>query len=144
LRRGRPLLEPATLLLNDPMGMHTAEIRSGRGDWVLVLPRVEPVVRCDARGGPGDAALDGPDGLVGTGLDTMPIDLEIDGLRPYREGTPASRIHWATVARTGEMVEHRLVAGADSSPLVLLDRSQPANQDALDSAVRATASICFH
>jgi uncharacterized protein (DUF58 family) len=144
LRRGRRRLEPVTLLLNDPMGLHTAEIRSGRGDGVLVLPRIEPVVRGDARGGPGDAALDGVDGLVGAGLDTTAIDLEIDGLRPYRQGTPASRIHWATVARTGEMVEHRLVAGADSSPLVILDRSDPADQDSLDAAVRAAASICFH
>ncbi len=101
-------------------------------------------LRCEARGGPGDAALDGSDGLVGTGLDTRAIDFEIDGLRPYRNGSPASRIHWATVARTGEMVEHRLVAGADSSPLVVLDRCNPADQDSLDSAVRAAASICVH
>ena len=85
-----------------------------------------------------------PRGPVGTGLDTRTIDFEIDGLRPYRNGSPASRIHWATVARTGEMVEHRLVAGADSSPLVVLDRFNPADQDALDSAVRAAASICVH
>ncbi len=129
LRRGRRRLEPATLLLSDPMSLHTAEIRSDPGEGVLVLPRIEPVVRCDARGGPGDAALDGPRGPVGTGLDTRTIDFEIDGLRPYRNGSPASRIHWATVARTGEMVEHRLVAGADSSPLVVLDRFNPADQD---------------
>jgi uncharacterized protein (DUF58 family) len=141
-RRGRLRLEPATLLLSDPMSLHTAEIRSDPGEGVLVLPRTEPIVRCDARGGPGDAALDGPRGPVGTGLDTRTIDFEIDGLRPYRNGSPASRIHWATVARTGEMVEHRLVAGADSSPLVVLDRFNPADQDSLDSAVRAAASIC--
>ena len=98
------------------------------------------------RGGadPATRRLDGPDGPVGAGLDTRTIDFEIDGLRPYRNGSPASRIHWATVARTGEMVEHRLVAGADSSPLVVLDRFNPADQDALDSAVRAAASICVH
>jgi uncharacterized protein (DUF58 family) len=143
-RRGRQRLEPATLLLSDPMGLRTDEIRSEHGEEVLVLPRIEPVIRCEARGGPGDAALDGSDGLVGTGLDTRAIDFEIDGLRPYRNGSPASRIHWATVARTGEMVEHRLVAGADSSPLVVLDRFNPADQDSLDSAVRAAASICVH
>jgi uncharacterized protein (DUF58 family) len=143
-RRGRRRIEPVTLLLNDPMRLHTAEIRSGHGNQVLVLPRIEPVVRCDGRGGPGDAAPDGPDGLVGAGLDTRTIDFEIDGLRPYRHGSPASRIHWATVARTGEMVEHRLVAGANSSPLVVLDRFNPADQDSLDAAVRATASICVH
>jgi uncharacterized protein (DUF58 family) len=143
-RRGRRRVEPVTLRLNDPMRLHTAEVRSGQGDQVLVLPRIDPVVRRDGRGGPGDAALDGSDGLVGAGLDTRAIDFEIDGLRPYRHGTPASRIHWATVARTGEMLEHRLVAGANSSPLVVLDRFNPADQDSLDAAVRATASICVH
>jgi uncharacterized protein (DUF58 family) len=143
-RRGRRRLEPATLLLSDPMWLHTAQIRSDHGEGFLVLPRIEPVVRCDGGGGPGDAALHGPDGPVGTGLDTRTVDLEIDGLRPYRNGSPASRIHWATVARTGEMVEHRVVGGADSSPLVVLDRFNPADQDSLDSAVRAAASICVH
>ena len=143
-RRGRRRVEPVTLLLNDPMNLHAASIRSGDGNQVLVLPRIDPVVRCDGRGGPGDAALDGPDGLVGAGLDTRAIDFEIDGLRPYRHGSSASRIHWATVARTGEMVEHRLAAGANSTPLVVLDRSNPADQDSLDTAVRATASICAH
>jgi uncharacterized protein (DUF58 family) len=144
MRRGRRRLEPAVLALNDPAGFHTAEIRSGHGEEILVLPRIEPVVRCDSRGGPGDGTLAGQDGLVGSGLDTVAIDLEIDGLRPYRQGSPASRIHWATVARTGQMVEHRLVAGSDSAPLVVLDRSNPADQDSLDAAVRATASICVH
>jgi uncharacterized protein (DUF58 family) len=144
MRRGRRRLEPAALVLGDPMGLHTAEIRSGHGEPVLVLPRIEPVVRCDRGGGSGDGAVDGEDGPVGPGPDTVAIDLEIDGLRPYRHGSPASRIHWATVARTGEMVEYRLVAGADSAPLVVLDRSNPAGQDSLDSAVRAAASLCVH
>jgi hypothetical protein len=38
---------------------------------------------------------------------------------------------------------HRLVAGADSSPLVVLDRCNPADQDSLDSAVRAAALSAF-
>jgi uncharacterized protein (DUF58 family) len=144
LRRGRRRLEPATLMLSDPMRLHTAEIRSGHAEGVLVLPRIEPVVRCDRGSGPGDGALDGLDGHHGAGLGTRAIDFEIDGLRPYRHGSSASRIHWPTVARTGEMVEHRVVAGADSSPLVVLDRSDPADRDSLDSAVRAMASICVH
>ncbi len=144
LRRGRRRLEPATLMLSDPIGLHTSEIRSGHGEGVLVLPRIEPVVSCEHRGGPGDGTLEGPDGHLGAGLGTRAIDFEIDGLRPYRHGSSASRIHWPTVARTGEMVEHRVVAGADSSPLVVLDRSDPVDADGLDAAVRATASICVH
>ena len=109
-------------------GCTRPRFEASTAERVLVLPRIEPVVRCEARGGPGDGALDGSDGLVGAGLDTRAIDFEIDGLRPYRKGSPASRIHWPTVARSGEMVEHRLVAGADASPLVVLDRCNPADQ----------------
>ena len=144
LRRGRRRVEPSTLLLSDPAGLCTAEVRGEHDDEVLVLPRIEPVVSGDGHGGTRQGVLDGPQGAVGAGLDTRPIDFEIDGLRPYRHGSPASRIHWPTVARTGDVVEHRLVAGADISPLVVLDSSDPAGDEALDSAVRAAASLCVH
>ena len=143
-RRGRRRIEPPTVVLSDPIGLHTAQVSGGRGQGVMVLPRIEPVLRCRQGGGPADGTLTGPDGHLGSGLGTRAIDFEIDGLRPYRQGSSASRIHWPTVARTGEMVEHRVVAGGDSSPLVVLDRSHPVDEDALDAAVRATASICHH
>jgi uncharacterized protein (DUF58 family) len=144
LRRGRRRVEPATVLLNDPISLHTARVSGGQGQGVLVLPRIEPVVKHSRRGGPGDGTLAGPEGHLGAGLGTRAIDFEIDGLRPYRHGSSASRIHWPTVARTGEMVEHRVVAGGDTSPLVVLDRSNPMTDEALDAAVRAAASICIH
>jgi uncharacterized protein (DUF58 family) len=71
-------------------------------------------------------------------------ELELHSLRPYRIGSPASRIHWPTVARTGTMVERRLVAEADARPLVVLDPRNPPSEDALDAAVRATASLAVH
>jgi hypothetical protein len=144
-RRGRWQLEPATLELADPLRLHTAELRGAPLGTVLVLPRIEPVVVREGPGGRrGDGLLDGLEGLGAGGLDTRPIDFELDGLRPYRQGSPASRIHWPTVARTREVLEHRLVAGADASPLVILDASRPSDGDALDRAVRATASLCVH
>jgi uncharacterized protein (DUF58 family) len=144
-RRGRWHLEPATLQLTDPLRLHAAELRGGPAGSVLVLPRIEPVVvRRGSAGGRGVGLLDGLDGLGAAGLDTRPIDFELDGLRPYREGSPASRIHWPTVARSREMLEHRLVAGANASPLVVLDSSRPSSLEALDRAVRAAASLCVH
>src|SRR5919108_6073263 len=117
LRRGRQVVAPVTLRLADPLGLRTTELRGGDADHVLVLPRIEPVVvRRPAGAGKGESLLDGFDGLGAAGLDTKPIGFEMDGLRPYRQGSPASRIHWPTVARSREMVEHRLVSGASATP----------------------------
>jgi uncharacterized protein (DUF58 family) len=71
-------------------------------------------------------------------------ELELDSLRPYRPGAPASRIHWPTSARTGEMMERHLISDADSRPLVILDPRGAANEMDLDAAVRAAASLVVH
>ena len=142
--RGRRRLEPARLIVRDPLGMRTRVVESEPGGELLVLPRIEPLVVA-GRGTSGSSVLAGLDPGAGAGrLDARAIELEVDGLRAHREGSPASRIHWPTVARTGELVERRLVAGADSAPLVVLDASAPASGDALDVAVRAATSLCWH
>ena len=66
-------------------------------------------------------------------------ETEIDGLRPYREGSPASRIHWPAFARGAGLMERKLISEADSRPLVVLDPRAPASPEALDAAVRAAA-----
>ena len=71
-------------------------------------------------------------------------EIEIDGLRQHREGTPASRIHWPALARGAGLMERQLISEADSRPLVVLDPRAPASQDALDAAVRAAASLLLH
>jgi uncharacterized protein (DUF58 family) len=145
-RRGRRRLEPATLRVGDPLGLRSAEVRSSGEVEVLVLPRIEPVVAVDGGGtGAEEERPHGSErGMGGAGLDTGAVDFEIDGLRPYREGSPASRIHWPTVSRTGELLEHKLVTGGQASPLVVLDATDPADEGSLDDAVRAAASLCFH
>ena len=67
---------------------------------------------------------------------------EVDGLRPHREGSPASRIHWPAVARTGEMLERHLVAGGEPRPLVVLDPRGGSLPNARERAMRAAASLC--
>ena len=140
-RRGRRVLEPGRLVIRDPLADVRARGGRAQGEGeVLVLPRIEPVT---APGGGGAGAGDRGRASArrpasrARRLDASTAELEIDGLRPYREGSPASRIHWPTVARRGEMVERRLVAELDSAPLVVLDCSAPASEEALDAAVRA-------
>lgn len=143
-RRGKRVLAPARLSVRDPLRLYARELSGAGGEEVLVLPRVEPVTAPGGDGaGAGDRGGQGAEpGLVGRRIDAATAELEIDGLRPYREGAPASRIHWLSVARRGEMLERRLVAELDSAPLIVLDASAPASEEALDKAVRAAASIC--
>ena len=137
-RRGRRWLEPTRLRIADPLGLAAREIRSDPAE-LLVLPRVEaPTGMGDRHSGGAGAQTDG------SALAVQGAELELDSLRPYREGAPASRIHWPTVARSGVMMERRLVADSDSRPLVVLDTRRPASEEALDAAVRAAASLTVH
>jgi uncharacterized protein (DUF58 family) len=137
-RRGRQWIDPPRAVLRDPLRL-AERVVSGRGrDEILVLPRVEPIL----------AAADG-DGAQGT-VTRRPrpgiapaAEVDIDGLRPHRDGAPASRIHWPAFARTGVLLERRLRPEGDTRPLVVLDPRGP-DEDAIDMAVRAAASLCVH
>jgi uncharacterized protein (DUF58 family) len=145
-RRGRRWIEPPSFTIHDPLRLVTRTVRDrGPDAELLVLPRIEPVTAPDGSGGGGAGSLgDGQSAaaaLRGAAAGSA-AELDLDGLRPYRTGTPASRIHWPAVARSGEMLERRLTAESDSAPLVVLDASQPPSEEALDAAVRAAASLC--
>jgi uncharacterized protein (DUF58 family) len=145
-RRGRVTLEPSRLTVHDPLQICTRQTLAADRSELLVLPRIDPVTVVAGGGGAASAG-----GLNGLGAGTRPAGqwhddasdgVDLDGLRPYREGAPASRIHWATLARHGEMMERRFVAESAAAPLVVLDATAPASPTALDAAVRAAASLC--
>lgn len=145
-RRGRHRLDSTRLALRDPLGLWRIELTTPPAGELLVLPRVEPVSMpgvdpVGAGAGAGQSMLDA---TSTGGREARAVEFEIDGLRPYRHGTPASRIHWPSVARGGEMVERRLVAGSDAAPLIILDSDGAPDIESLDAAVRATASLCVH
>jgi uncharacterized protein (DUF58 family) len=136
-RRGLRRLEPPSLAVGDMLGLAT-RVRRGDGPTqeLLVLPRTERV-RWSAR--QSGHRLEGGDG----GPADEPLAAsDIDGLRPYRPGTSASRIHWQALARGAGLLERRLQADGDTRPLVVLDARGPtATEDQLDAAVRAAASL---
>jgi uncharacterized protein (DUF58 family) len=134
-RRGRRTIAPARMVIRDPLGLARREL-SAPALELVVLPRIEPVLA------PGGSAT-GTTARAARSL-AAAAEVEPDSLRPYRQGAPAARIHWPTVARTGEVMERRLAADADSLPLVVLDPRRPPSDDALDRAVRAAASLCVH
>jgi hypothetical protein len=71
--------------------------------------------------------------------------VELDGLREYRPGTPASRIHWPALAKGAGLLERKLRVAGDTLPLVVFDARGPdpggVDGDDLDAAVRAAASL---
>ncbi len=145
-RRGRRRIEPPSFTIHDPLRLVTRTVSDrGQDAELLVLPRIEPVLAPGGSGGAGaGTAGDGqsPAAALRGAAAGSAAELDLDGLRPYRTGTPASRIHWPALARSGEMLERRLTAESDSAPLVVLDASLPPSEEALDAAVRATASLC--
>jgi uncharacterized protein (DUF58 family) len=132
-RRGPQVLGPARLRLEDPLGICTREL-SSTAHALLVLPRVYPIGarvlarlhQPSARGVPRSSQL------------------QPDTLRRLDAGSPATRIHWPTVARTGVLMSRALAAEAEPRVLVVLDARRPESADALDRAVRAAASLCAH
>jgi uncharacterized protein (DUF58 family) len=136
-RRGEYRIEPPQLIASDPFALARAS-RPGDGpvQTVLVLPRTEPVRWGGSAGGPRLA------GGRGDGASEALAASDLEGLRPYRPGTPASRIHWPALARGRGLIERRLQADAEQRPLVVLDaRLRGRDPAPLDAAVRAAASI---
>jgi uncharacterized protein (DUF58 family) len=136
-RRGRRVLALPQVLVGDPLGLATRAVSarpSAAGDELLVLPRIEPVVA--AAGGGETTTRIARRGRLAAGAET-----ELDGIRPLRDGTPASRIFWPAVARGADAQERFLATASESRPLVVLDPRGGAGTDELDAAVRAAASL---
>src|SRR3954470_2950546 len=139
---GRVRLDPASLVVRDPLGLWQRRVESERSLDLVVLTSIDRV-RWE---GPGSEPRGQSPGS-GHASDAVsrrggPAQFEVDGLRPYRDGSPASRIHWPAVARTGEMIERRLVAGGEPRPLVVFDPRGGADPSHRERAMRATASLC--
>jgi uncharacterized protein (DUF58 family) len=135
-RRGRRRLPPPALVLRDPFGLAQRVIAGAATDEILVLPKLYPV-NLAASGGDATPAHARASLLAAS-------ETEIDGLRPWREGSPASRIHWQSFARGAGLMERKLISEADSRPLVVVDPRTPSSPDALDAAVRAAGSLAVH
>jgi uncharacterized protein (DUF58 family) len=138
-RRGPRVLSPVRVTVRDPLGLARRTRVAGTPIELLVLPRLHPVTFPGGVGGGGE-------GILGAraGRPRMAAEVELDGLRPHRPGSPASRIHWSVFARTDELWERMLLADADARPLVVLDpRTNPDDEGeaGLDAAVRAAASL---
>jgi uncharacterized protein (DUF58 family) len=137
-RRGWRTLAPPSLEVADPFGLAArgvgAQESDGAAARVLVLPRTFPLSAAPSGGT--EALTPGPRALLSAGA-----EVEVDGLRPYRTGAPAARIHWPALARGAGLLERRLRPEADTRPLVVLDTD--GDEEAVDAAVRAAGSLAL-
>jgi uncharacterized protein (DUF58 family) len=136
-RRGRRTLAPPSIVVRDPLGLSSRTVEGEGNDELLVLPRIEPVTTLGGRDG--GHALGRAARAAG-----QAAEVEIDGLRPHRIGSPASRIHWPTLARGVGLMERHLRPEGDARPLIVLDPRGAASGEDVDAAVRAAASLCVH
>ena len=134
-RRGIRRIEPPSLVVADALELScVVRLSPSPAQELLVLPRTERIRWVPGAGEKWRRA-------VGVASVEPLGATEVDGLRPYRHGTPASRIHWPALARGAGLLERRLRADTDSRPLVVVDARGSESADHLDAAVRAAASL---
>ena len=134
--RGRYVIGPMAVDRTDAFGLTRRRVLLDGRDELLVTPEVE-----DLRAPAESTSVTNIGSARARQL--LRTGEEYYTMRGYEEGDDLRRIHWPSVARTGELLERRLVADLDSAPLVVLDAAQPASGEALDAAVRAAASLCL-
>lgn len=125
-RPGPHVVSPSLLRVRDDLGLFSRRVGGGAPQVVLVLPA--------------PARVEG--GRWGSGADPIG-DPEPDGLRSYSLGTPASRIHWPSVARGGEWQERHIITAPHGDPLVVVDLAGAPSEAAVDWALRAAAGRIY-
>jgi uncharacterized protein (DUF58 family) len=136
LSRGRHVVPPLAVGHGDPVRLVHRRRTVGASTVMWVHPRTCPVDRLPSA----DASdIDGT-----TAPHSAQGGAAFHSLRDYRPGDDPRLIHWASTARTGELVVRQLVVPEETHHVVVLN-TQPAAYagNAFDDAVRFTASWCL-
>jgi uncharacterized protein (DUF58 family) len=126
--RGRYTLGPLTVDLSDPFALTKLRVEFDEREDLVVAPEVENLA-----GGP-----DSPFGMA-SGLalarHLFRTGDEFYTMRPYVEGDDLRRIHWPSVARSGELMIRQDESTRRSTAVLFVDTR--------DTAVGQTHSPCF-
>ena len=140
--RGKYSVGPLTARLVDPFGLAETNAVLATPEEILVYPRVEQL----AHGGPpADRSGSGPSALYRL----APAGEEFYAVREYESGDPLRKIHWPSVARTGQLMIRQDEARFYPRATVLLDARMGAHrgssaEGSLEWAVSAAASTIWH
>lgn len=137
--RGYYQVGPTVLETGDLFGLHRRFTVNARPSYVLVYPRVVPLLGYDI-------ASKRPIGEVRFSYRLFEDPTRISGVRYYQDGDPLNRIHWRATARTGKLhsktYEPSTIAGASLLLNFHRDGYRAANEPlASELAVTTAASL---
>jgi uncharacterized protein (DUF58 family) len=137
--RGRHVLGPAEVALEDPLGLEKVEITAPAEGAVIVRPRLVRVETLFT-----DAGRDGF-GARRASL-RRPAGVDLHSVRDYQQGEPLRLVHWPTTARRGALTVRELQDAPRDETVVVLDCHAagavgPPGRSSFDDAVRAAAAI---
>jgi uncharacterized protein (DUF58 family) len=141
-QRGRYSVGPLTARLVDPFGLAEASATLATAEDVLVYPRVE---RLAPGGPPAERAGSGPAAVYRL----APSGDEFYAVREYESGDDLRKIHWRSVARTGQLMIRQDEARFYPRATILLDARSAAHRghgadSSVEWAISAAASTIWH
>ena len=136
--RGRYRVGPLSVDMADAFGLTRRRMEFDERDELLVTPEIEDLST------PPDPAQ-GPSFGFTRARQLLRTGEEYYTMRQYREGDDLRRLHWPSVARTGELMIRQDEATRRATGLVFLDNRQAAigqtHGSAFERAVSVAASV---
>jgi uncharacterized protein (DUF58 family) len=136
--RGRYTLGPLTVDLSDPFALTKLRVQFDEREELVVTPEVEQLA-----GGPNS-----PFGMTsGLALSRRLFRTgdEFFMMRPYQEGDDLRRIHWPSVARSGQLMIRQDESARRSTAVLFVDTRQSAvgkiHTPCFEKVVSAAASV---
>lgn len=135
-RRGIITIGPLDVVLGDPFGLTSVQVRGAGRTELTVYPRIDPIVGLPEAAGHDPEATNQSPGSLGSSAE------EFFALRPFEIGDELRRVHWPSTARFDELLVRQTELPTQSRATVLLDlRADSQNEASLDLSVSAAASI---
>ncbi len=136
--RGRYTLGPLSVDVSDPFALTRLRVAFDLRDDVIVTPEVERLESGPASPFGGTSGLSLSRHLFRTGE-------EFYTMRPYMEGDDLRRIHWPSVARSGQLMIRQDESTRRSTGVVFLDTRESAvgsnRSPSFEKCVSAAASV---
>ncbi|MGH2829151.1 MAG: DUF58 domain-containing protein, partial [Actinomycetota bacterium] len=140
--RGRYAVGPVRMRLVDPFGLAERFVLLRQTDRVTVYPRVD---RLGGEGPPAERAGAGPAAVYRL----APEGDEFYAVREYESGDDLRKIHWRSVARTGELMIRQEEARFFPRATIFADTRRVAHrgsgpESSMEWAISAAASAAWH